>query len=140
MLVTVTVAPGRTAPVVSWTTPSIVLLTAWDWDHAETARTLKRPRVATPRILFITSSEELWDLANDTFARAVSRPVSASVKRGRVKSCVRRRGTLLARSTGRRMALSLKADHLARYKDIVRLLIKYGRSDLVKHAGLDDAV
>jgi ubiquinone biosynthesis protein len=38
------------------------------------------------------------------------------------------------------MALSLKTDHLARYKDIVLLLVKYGRSDLVKHAGLADAV
>jgi predicted unusual protein kinase regulating ubiquinone biosynthesis (AarF/ABC1/UbiB family) len=38
------------------------------------------------------------------------------------------------------MALSLKTDHLARYKDIVLLLMKYGRSDLVKHAGLSDAV
>src|SRR5439155_3681435 len=38
------------------------------------------------------------------------------------------------------MALSLKTDHLARYKDIVLLLVKYGRSDLVKHAGLSDAV
>ena len=38
------------------------------------------------------------------------------------------------------MALSLKTEHLARYKDIVLLLMKYGRSDLVKHAGLADAV
>jgi predicted unusual protein kinase regulating ubiquinone biosynthesis (AarF/ABC1/UbiB family) len=38
------------------------------------------------------------------------------------------------------MALSLKAGHLTRYKDIVLLLVKYGRSDLVKHAGLADAV
>jgi predicted unusual protein kinase regulating ubiquinone biosynthesis (AarF/ABC1/UbiB family) len=38
------------------------------------------------------------------------------------------------------MALSVKANHLARYKDIVLLLVKYGRSDLVKHAGLADAV
>jgi len=30
----------------------------------------------------------------------------------------------------------LKPDHLKRYKDIVALLIKYGRSDLVKEAGL----
>src|SRR5438552_9209699 len=35
------------------------------------------------------------------------------------------------------MALPLlKPDHLKRYKDIVALLIKYGRSDLVKEAGL----
>jgi len=38
------------------------------------------------------------------------------------------------------MALSVKAGHLARYKDIALLLVKYGRSDLVKHAGLADAV
>jgi ubiquinone biosynthesis protein len=38
------------------------------------------------------------------------------------------------------MALSLKTDHLTRYKDIALLLMKYGRSDLVKHAGLEDAV
>jgi ubiquinone biosynthesis protein len=38
------------------------------------------------------------------------------------------------------MALSVKAGHLARYKDIALLLVKYGRSDLVRHAGLADAV
>jgi len=38
------------------------------------------------------------------------------------------------------VALSLKAGHLKRYKDIVLLLWKYGRSDLVKSAGLDDAL
>jgi ubiquinone biosynthesis protein len=38
------------------------------------------------------------------------------------------------------MALSLKADHLTRYKDIALLLMKYGRSDLVQHAGLEDAM
>ncbi len=38
------------------------------------------------------------------------------------------------------MALSLKAGHLKRYKDIAFLLLKYGRSDLVKSAGLDDAL
>jgi ubiquinone biosynthesis protein len=31
------------------------------------------------------------------------------------------------------MALSLKTEHLKRYKDIALLLMKYGRSDLVKH-------
>lgn len=35
------------------------------------------------------------------------------------------------------MALSLKPESLKRYKDIIALLIKYGRSDLVKQAGLD---
>ena len=38
------------------------------------------------------------------------------------------------------MGLSLKAAHLKRYKDIALLLLKYGRSDLVKSAGLDDAL
>ena len=38
------------------------------------------------------------------------------------------------------MGLSVKANHLARYKDIALLLLKYGRSDLVKNAGLADAV
>ncbi len=40
------------------------------------------------------------------------------------------------------MALSLQPKHLARYRDIGRLLIRYGRSDLVKDLdidGLDDA-
>ena len=35
------------------------------------------------------------------------------------------------------MALSLKTEHLKRYKDIAQLFVKYGRSDLVKSAGLD---
>jgi ubiquinone biosynthesis protein len=35
------------------------------------------------------------------------------------------------------VALSLKPESLKRYKDIIALLIKYGRSDLVKQAGLD---
>ena len=34
------------------------------------------------------------------------------------------------------MAISFKPERLKRYKDIVALLIKYGRSDLVKQAGL----
>src|SRR5437867_954005 len=39
------------------------------------------------------------------------------------------------------MALSLKTDHLKRYKDIAFLLMKYGRSDLVHHhEGLSQAV
>jgi len=38
------------------------------------------------------------------------------------------------------VGLSLKAGHLKRYKDIALLLLKYGRSDLVKSAGLDDAL
>src|SRR5919202_209951 len=38
------------------------------------------------------------------------------------------------------MAISLKPEHLKRYKDIALLLMKYGRSDLVKSAGLDAAI
>jgi ubiquinone biosynthesis protein len=38
------------------------------------------------------------------------------------------------------MILSLKPKHLKRYKDIALLLIKHGRSDVVKHAGLHDAL
>jgi len=34
--------------------------------------------------------------------------------------------------------VSLKPERLKRYKDVVLLLVKYGRSDLVKQAGLDD--
>ena len=30
------------------------------------------------------------------------------------------------------MALSLKTEHLKRYKDVMALLIKYGRGDLVE--------
>ena len=41
----------------------------------------------------------------------------------------------------RPMTLSLKTDHLKRYKDIAFLLMKYGRSDLVRnHEGLSEAV
>jgi len=35
------------------------------------------------------------------------------------------------------MPLSLRPQHAGRYRDIARLLVKYGRSDLVKDAGLD---
>ncbi|MCU1266423.1 MAG: hypothetical protein JWM21_2741 [Acidobacteria bacterium] len=38
------------------------------------------------------------------------------------------------------MGISLKPDHLKRYKDIGRLFIKYGRSDLINSASLDDAI
>ncbi len=37
------------------------------------------------------------------------------------------------------MALSLKPERIKRYKDVVALLIKYGRSDLVQQANLDIA-
>jgi ubiquinone biosynthesis protein len=36
------------------------------------------------------------------------------------------------------MGISLKPVHLKRYKDIARLLMKYGRSDVVKRAGLEE--
>jgi ubiquinone biosynthesis protein len=36
------------------------------------------------------------------------------------------------------MSISLKLEHLARYKDVALLLFKYGRGDVVKSAGLDD--
>jgi predicted unusual protein kinase regulating ubiquinone biosynthesis (AarF/ABC1/UbiB family) len=38
------------------------------------------------------------------------------------------------------MALSLKSERLKRYKDVAMLLIKYGRSDLISQAGLEDSV
>lgn len=36
------------------------------------------------------------------------------------------------------MAISLKPENLKRYKDVAMLLVKYGRSDIVTHAGLSD--
>jgi predicted unusual protein kinase regulating ubiquinone biosynthesis (AarF/ABC1/UbiB family) len=36
--------------------------------------------------------------------------------------------------------VSLKTEHLKRYKDIVLLLMKYGRSDLVKQSGLNQGI
>jgi ubiquinone biosynthesis protein len=38
------------------------------------------------------------------------------------------------------MGISLKPKHLKRYKDIALLLIKHGRSDVVKHAGLQNTL
>jgi ubiquinone biosynthesis protein len=38
------------------------------------------------------------------------------------------------------MGISLKPEYLKRYKDIAWLFMKYGRSDLVKQAGLEDAL
>jgi ubiquinone biosynthesis protein len=38
------------------------------------------------------------------------------------------------------MGTSLKREHLKRYKDIAWLFLKYGRSDLVRSAGLEDVV
>src|ERR671933_428745 len=39
-----------------------------------------------------------------------------------------------------RMAISLRPEHLKRYKDIAVLLMKYGRADLVRSAGLDATI
>ncbi len=36
------------------------------------------------------------------------------------------------------MGISLKKEHLKRYRDIAWLLIKYGNSDLLKNAGLEE--
>jgi ubiquinone biosynthesis protein len=41
---------------------------------------------------------------------------------------------------GKVMGISLRASHLGRYRDLARLLLKYGRSDMVKHAGLEEAL
>jgi ubiquinone biosynthesis protein len=38
------------------------------------------------------------------------------------------------------MGISLKPDHLKRYAEIGRLLVKYGRSDLVAQSGLEDVL
>ena len=38
------------------------------------------------------------------------------------------------------MALSLKPEHLRRYKDMAMLLMRYGRADLVRSAGLEEAI
>src|SRR5919202_5933440 len=39
-----------------------------------------------------------------------------------------------------RIAISLKPEHLKRYKDIALLMMKYGRADLVRSAGLDATI
>src|SRR5688500_16929533 len=36
------------------------------------------------------------------------------------------------------MAISLKPEHLSRYKDIARLMVRHGRSDLLTVTGLDE--
>lgn len=36
--------------------------------------------------------------------------------------------------------VSLKPERLKRYKDVAKLLVKYGRSDLVKQAGIEDSL
>ncbi|MBV8957565.1 MAG: hypothetical protein JO087_02260, partial [Actinobacteria bacterium] len=35
------------------------------------------------------------------------------------------------------MPLSLRPEHVRRYKDIARLLVKYGRGDLIPEGGLE---
>ena len=38
------------------------------------------------------------------------------------------------------MGISLKPEHLKRYGQIARLLLRYGRTELVKEAGLEEAL
>jgi ubiquinone biosynthesis protein len=38
------------------------------------------------------------------------------------------------------MAISLRPEHLKRYKDMALVLMKYGRADLVRSAGLDETI
>src|ERR1051325_10432174 len=38
------------------------------------------------------------------------------------------------------MALSLRPEHLRRYKDMALMLVRYGRADLVRSAGLEEAI
>src|SRR5678809_1546316 len=38
------------------------------------------------------------------------------------------------------MVVSFKPERLKRYKDVAKLLIKYGRSDLISAAGLENSV
>src|SRR5258708_40205252 len=38
------------------------------------------------------------------------------------------------------MGISISGEHLKRYKDIAALFMKYGRSELVKNAGLEEAL
>ena len=38
------------------------------------------------------------------------------------------------------MSLSLKPEHLRRYRDLARLLVKYGRSDVVREIGLEGSL
>lgn len=38
------------------------------------------------------------------------------------------------------MAISLKPQHLNRYRQIAWLFMKYGRSDLVKESGLEETL
>src|SRR5438552_4139832 len=40
---------------------------------------------------------------------------------------------------GHAMGMSLKPQHVQRYRDIARLFFKYGRGDLLKNAGFDAA-
>jgi ubiquinone biosynthesis protein len=38
------------------------------------------------------------------------------------------------------MGISLRPGNISRYRDLARLFFRYGRSDLVRHAGLEDAL
>jgi predicted unusual protein kinase regulating ubiquinone biosynthesis (AarF/ABC1/UbiB family) len=38
------------------------------------------------------------------------------------------------------MAISLRPEHLKRYKDLALLMVRYGRADLVRSAGLEEAI
>src|SRR5260221_14787249 len=38
------------------------------------------------------------------------------------------------------MGISVSGEHLKRYKDIAALFMKYGRSELVRNAGLEEAL
>jgi len=38
------------------------------------------------------------------------------------------------------MGISLRTEHLKRYRDIAVLLMKYGRADMVRRAGLEEAI
>ena len=38
------------------------------------------------------------------------------------------------------MGISLKPERLKRYKDVAMLLVKYGRSDLIRQSGLDESI
>src|SRR5213594_246641 len=57
------------------------------------------------------------------------------------KTYFARRGSSSRVLTGvKAMGISLKPERLKRYKDVALLLVKYGRSDLISQAGLEDSV
>src|SRR5438105_3465347 len=73
-----------------------------------------------------------------------SRPPTAISRRGTFPFIINRQPPHKTSHAGNepelRMAISLKPEHLKRYKDIALLLVKYGRADLVKSAGLDATI